>query len=277
MENEKQENYDYPQDNVGERQNENLAEPPVYPQNNQFINSQDIDFNQNKEFEEEHVAISYQIKKGFIIKTYGIIICQLLISFIFILFSFIPAVREQLVLNSAKNPLLSVFFVIFTIVTIAVVVVFTCCRNVARRVPTNYILIFAFTLCMSFYLMLICAHIAPATVVSALLLTIGATVGLTIYAYTTNENFSYYGGLLFAFLIISILGIPLFYWIGGKVFYCIFGILLYSVYLVYDTQLILGKFGVEYNIDDYCLAALNIYIDIIYLFLRILSLLAKKE
>ena len=277
MEEVKPNNFGYPSDNIGQGQNEILSEPQVYPQNNQYINSQDIDFNQNKEIQEEDFTVSYQIKRGFIIKTYGIVISQLLISLIFISLSFIPSVKENLVLNSDKNPLLSLFFILFTIITISVFIIFSCCRNVARRVPTNYILLFTFTLCMSFYLTILCSHVNPSTVISALILTIGATLGLTIYAYRTQENYSNCGALLFSLILISIIGFPLFLWIGNTIFYCILGIFIYALYLVYDTQLILGKFGIEYNVDDYCLAALNIYVDIIYLFIRILSLLASKR
>ena len=49
----------------------------------------------------------------------------------------------------------------------------------------------------------------------------------------------------------------------------------FSIYLIFDTQLILGRFGMQYEIDDYILAALNIYIDIIQLFLFILNLLRR--
>ena len=83
--------------------------------------------------------------------------------------------------------------------------------------------------------------------------------------------------ILLAFILIIIITIPLFFWTGYYVFYCAFGILVYSLYIIYDTQLILGQFGYKYNVDDYCLAALNLYIDIIYLFIRILSLLAAAK
>lgn len=32
---------------------------------------------------------------------------------------------------------------------------------------------------------------------------------------------------------------------------------LFSLYIVYDTQLVSGKFGHEYSIDDYIIAAAN--------------------
>ena len=52
------------------------------------------------------------------------------------------------------------------------------------------------------------------------------------------------------------------------------GVLVYALYLIYDTQLILGNKTFQYNVDDYCLAALNLYIDIIYMFIKILQIIA---
>ena len=52
---------------------------------------------------------------------------------------------------------------------------------------------------------------------------------------------------------------------------------LVGMYLVYDVQLISGKFGIEYSIDDYIFAAMELYIDIIRLFLEILRILGKFQ
>ena len=49
------------------------------------------------------------------------------------------------------------------------------------------------------------------------------------------------------------------------------------MYLVYDVQLISGKFGIQYSVDDYIFAAMELYIDIIRLFLEILRILAKFQ
>ena len=266
---------EYPPKGLIDDENEVNHQPDVYPQNNQYMNSQIIDFNRNKEENSEDLSISYEIKKGFIIKTYGIVLFQLLISLIFVFLSFVPSVKDFFI--SEKNSFLSFFFVIFTIVTITVIIIFSCCKDIARKVPINYVLLFSFTLCMSFYLLLICAQYETSVVITALILTIASTLGLTLYAYKTDTNYTFCGAFLFSMILVSILCFPLFFWIGHLVFYCFFGIILYSVYIIYDTQLIIGKFGIEYNIDDYCLAALNLYIDIIYLFIRILSILGKKN
>jgi protein lifeguard len=51
----------------------------------------------------------------------------------------------------------------------------------------------------------------------------------------------------------------------------------YSIYLIIDTQLILGGKNQELTLDNYVLGAVLLYIDIIQLFLQILKILGKKR
>jgi FtsH-binding integral membrane protein len=51
----------------------------------------------------------------------------------------------------------------------------------------------------------------------------------------------------------------------------------YSLYLIIDTQLILGGKNLELTMDNYVLGAVLLYIDIIQLFLQILKILGKKK
>lgn len=232
---------------------------------------------QYKNEEEEHVTYEYVIRKGFIIKTYGILLTQLAITCIFISLTFIPSIKDYVKNDLIEKPIITTFFIIFLIVTIVVCVVFSCFRDTARTVPYNYILLFAFTLCMSFYCFLLCSFFNSKDVISAALLTFGATVGLTIYAARTKTDFTYCGAFLFAFLLILIFSAFLFFWVRFTIVYLLLGVCLYALYLIYDTQLILGDFGNRYNIDDYCLAALNLYIDIIYMFIKILQIIASMK
>ena len=60
--------------------------------------------------------------------------------------------------------------------------------------------------------------------------------------------------------------------------YCVAGALLFSFYLIYDTQLIIGgNHKHHFSIDDYCMAAINLYIDIIQLFLWLLQIFGKRR
>ena len=230
---------------------------------------------QKEIFNDEDAIITYSIRRGFIIKTYGILLTQLIITSGFICLSFVPSINTYM-RDAVKG--YSAFFIcflsLFLIVTIFVCVMFSCFRDRARRFPINYILLLSFTLCMSFYCTIFCALFKPQDVIVAAIVTTAATIGLTIYAIKTKEDFSYLGGLLFCFIFIVACTIGFFFWVQLLAIWIALGVLVYSLYIIYDTQLIIGNVGIEYNIDDYCFAALNLYIDIIYLFLRILQLIA---
>lgn len=59
--------------------------------------------------------------------------------------------------------------------------------------------------------------------------------------------------------------------------YCCVGVMLFGVYLIIDTQMILGGKTVQLNIDEYAVAAMLLYIDIIQIFLYILRLLSSDD
>ncbi|XP_063363528.1 protein lifeguard 2-like [Cydia amplana] len=56
--------------------------------------------------------------------------------------------------------------------------------------------------------------------------------------------------------------------------YCALGVLVTGVFLVYDTQLMVGG-GHRYAFspEEYAFAALTLYLDIVYIFVRVLRLL----
>ena len=228
----------------------------------------------NKVADAPEQSYEYIVRKGFIVKTYGILLSQLAMTCFFILLTFIPGIKQYVTRDLIEKPIIIVFLIIFLIVTVVVCCVFSCCRETARTVPINYILLFSFTLCMSFYCFLLCSFYDTDKVISAALLTFGATVGLTVYAAKTKTDFTFCGAFLFAFLFILVFTAILFWWVEWSILYLMLGVLVYSLYLIYDTQLILGNKTFQYNVDDYCLAALNLYIDIIYMFIKILQIIA---
>ena len=255
------------------------AEPMMQPQ---YANNEPPAFGNDVENQKENldsdVPIDYLIRRGFIIKTYGILLTQLIITGFFICLSFVPSVNDFIKSDDfATGPFFITFLILFLIITITVCIMFSCVRDTARKFPINYILLFAFTLSMSFYCLIFCAFFDPQDVIAAAILTIAATIGLTVYAIRTKDDFSYLGGLLFCFMFLSIFTIGFYFWIRATIFWLALGVLVYSLYIIYDTQLIMGNVGVEYSIDDYCFAALNLYIDIIYLFLRILQIIAMLK
>lgn len=231
-----------------------------------FIKQED-DFEMNKPEE-----IHSRLRMGFVRKVYGILAVQLLITAGFTSLTFDKSFRDFFGYN------IGLFYAcMFT--TMIIVFTLICFRGMAKTVPINYILLTLFTVCESYMVATISAFNPPEIVITAALMTATVVIALTIYAFTTKTDFTILGGFLFMITAIMIFW-GLFMMIFGfflYTLYCALGVLLFGMYLIFDTQLILGKFGLEYSIDDYILAALNIYIDIIQMFLYILQLLRREN
>ena len=60
-------------------------------------------------------------------------------------------------------------------------------------------------------------------------------------------------------------------------FYCMMGVIIYSIYLVIDTQLIMGGKRYQIELDDYILGAIILYTDIVMLFLYLLQLIGGRR
>jgi FtsH-binding integral membrane protein len=114
----------------------------------------------------------------------------------------------------------------------------------------------------------------------AAFMTAGLVLGLTVYAYTTTSDFTTSGAALFSiFVVVFMFGIfsALYQDNVMRIFYCAISIILFSFYLIYDTQLIMGGKTHQLEQDDYILAAMLLYLDIIILFIKLLEILARSK
>ena len=236
------------------------------------LNKNLLNLHNNNENDYEEKDFTQEMRLGFIRKVYGILSAQLLITFLLVCSTFIPSVSEFFIKS---------FFLIyiFTPIGFIILIVLVCCKDFSKKVPYNYILLFIWTICEAITLCCVASRYNYRTVLTALGLTAGVVVGITVYAFWTDRDFTGWGmGLCIASFGLFFFGLfGLFFGEWVNTLYCLFGVVLFGIYLIYDTQLVLGKFGREYGIDDYIFAALNIYIDIINLFSYILSLLGKAS
>ncbi|XP_069443489.1 protein lifeguard 2-like isoform X10 [Ovis canadensis] len=104
------------------------------------------------------------------------------------------------------------------------------------------------------------------------------TLSLSLFALQTKWDFTLLNGMLFVLLFVLIIyGIILIfirsYWL--HLLYAGLGTVIFSLYLVMDVQLMVGGRHHHSDLDpeEYVFAALNIYMDIINLFLFILQLI----
>lgn len=89
------------------------------------------------------------------------------------------------------------------------------------------------------------------------------------------------GGVLFvAVIILMVFGIVAIF-VKGKIItliYASLGALIFSVYLIYDTQLMIGgKHKYSISPEEYIFAALNLYLDIINIFMYILTIIGASR
>ena len=156
------------------------------------------------------------------------------------------------------------------------------CCGLDKKVPTNYSLLGVFTVCTSWMVAQACVRSKPLIVLEAATLTLAAVAGITYHAWTTSTDFTIFGPLISIFgfvfctagLLLSCFGYHL-----GLV-YSVIGVILFSFYLLFDTQMIMGgdnKRQYQFDEDSYILAAVVLYLDIINIFLYILEILNEQN
>ena len=218
--------------------------------------------------------IRQSIRNGFISKVYGIITYQIVITAIVVYFAFISSSFQELLLKSASMYYIC-FFVSFFCVLLPL-----CSPKIYQKVPSNYIILTIFTLSESWLVAIFCCLYSFRSVMVSIFLTFITVFSLSIYALRTKKDFTVCGGtlficlvlLIFSSLIFIILPIPL-----PNIIFTYISLVLFSIYLIYDTHLLIGEGRVKFSEDDYILAAIDIYLDIIILFLRILKILGDKK
>eukprot|EP00440_Ansanella_granifera_P017152 gb/GFBE01018630.1/.p1 GENE.gb/GFBE01018630.1/~~gb/GFBE01018630.1/.p1 ORF type:complete len:280 (+),score=65.84 gb/GFBE01018630.1/:1-840(+) len=221
------------------------------------------------------------VRRDFVRKVYSILTIQLLLTTI-IAAPFNSFLDEAWV----RSHMSLYYFALFGSLAI-VVGMACCCQQAARTYPTNYLLLFTFTALEGICVGFVTSFYSTQSVLLALAVTVVTFFCLTVYACFTKTDFTgmgpYLSAALFALIgfsfVVSMMsifvGIP--NWL--HVLYALAGVIIFSFYIIYDTQMIIGGShnSHQFSIDDYVFAALNLYLDIINLFLYLLSLLGDRN
>jgi len=225
------------------------------------------------------------VRHGFIKKVFGILGAQLAITTL--LGGAVMRMGESAVRASPD----AVLFVLFASLAITIVLpfVFTFWPGSMRSYPANYIMLGLFTLAESVMVGFVCRQYTEESVLLVLGITCLAVVGLTAFAFQTRYDFTSFGpylccaclvllGFSLSLLVVSMCGLrgPAFE--VAHICYSALVALLFSMYIVYDTQMIMvGKHTHQMSVDDYAMAAITLYLDIIQLFLQLLKLLGEPK
>lgn len=229
-----------------------------------------------------------KIKKDFIIKVYGILAAQILLTTALIAFCmYTPSVGSFAEgFFFAWKPSFS-SFILSMLYYIPVVVVLIALLVKGDEYPLNFCLLGLFTVLMAFPIGGACYSMQATGQGDMVLYAAGLTAliffSISIFVscikFEDSTMFFLYC-FLYATLSVNIwLGFfaIIFGWSAGLWFYHVLGVVIFSGYILFDTWLILQKIEME-NVDTRVAiaGAVKLYIDILNLFIHILSLMRRR-
>ena len=143
----------------------------------------------------------------------------------------------------------------------------------SRRPGLNMVALFSFTTVSGLTLGPLLYQVGPSIAAEAFALTAITFAGLSLYVVYSKKDFSFMSGFLMTGLIVIIIGglLNMFFIQSGMMHFVMSGasVLLFSGFILYDTSNILRYYGT----DEYVSATLALYLDILNLFIALLSIL----
>lgn len=212
-----------------------------------------------------------KVRHNFISKVFGITMMQLTVTALIVAaFKFYAPIGAFI----KTHPYL--WWVAFG-VSIITLLCISCCEKARRKTPLNYILLFIFTLSQSVTLGVFTSYFDTEILLMAVAICSGVCLVLTVFALQTKWDFTTWGGgLLVALFILLVFGIIAVIFPGRTItlIYSCLGALLFCIYLVYDIQLMMGGHH-SYSIspEEYICASLNLYLDVVNIFMHFLAII----
>ncbi|XP_028169165.1 protein lifeguard 4-like [Ostrinia nubilalis] len=204
-----------------------------------------------------------EIRLGFVRKVYGLLTVQLLattaIASVFLLVKPVQGFIHE------NNWMVFVAFILSMITLFALIAK-------RRDSPANLYLLAGFTIVQAYSIGVVVSYCDTAVVLQALAITLTVVFALTLYTLNTKRDFSFIGYGLVAGLCVLIVGGILQIFIQSSLFeiaLSLTGAVLFSLFLIFDTQQMMTQLSPE----EYILATINLYMDILNLFLYILRIL----
>ena len=251
--------------------NNNNAYPTIkYPQNPQTVNI----YNSKKDIDD----IRKKLRNGFIRKVYSILLIQFIFTFGLVLICQIKSIKNFL----DTQPVLCIILISISILVLLVsFIIFLCNPNLMQKVPKNYIFLISVTIAETILLIYISILYEFKYVLGALVLVIGICLTIFVLSCLKKIDLHYLGillivtcvlGLFYGILVLSYRDYYL------EFLYCLICAFLFTLFLIYDTQRIKypNNYGeYDFDLDDYIIAVLTLYFDIIRMFIEILKILGS--
>lgn len=219
------------------------------------------------------------VRHAFIRKVYLILTAQLLVTCGFVCVFLLAHPVRDWVRRNAWFYYISYATFLITYITLV------CCDNVRRRFPGNFIALSVFTLAFSYMAGTMASFHNTDSVLIAVGITAAVCLGISVFAIQTRIDFTKCTALIFILsLVVLLTGLAcmIVYMVSGpnRVLQVVYGgiaALLFGLYLAFDTQMIMGGRKHELSPEEYIYGALQLYLDVVYLFMIILSLVGSRD
>jgi len=233
---------------------------------------------QNQEFTIITADTPQPTRQKFITRVYSILWVQLVVTSIFIGCCNQIQPLQKFMISGWGSTLVFPCFILMIVLSCMIY----CRHDIIKTCPGSGIYLTLFTGASTYILGYVGVVTSSETLLLAGLSTLGIFSGLSLYAVQTKYDYTDKGGYLLALLlglVICGLFIPFTSLPILSIVYSSAGSIIFSFYIVYDTQLIVcgNHRSVMFHIDDYVLASVSLYLDIINLFLMLLDLLNGRS
>lgn len=229
--------------------------------------------NQMLEMSIKEEIYSY-IRKGFIHKVYSLLFVQLFLTFGFVVLANETKALKIFIMSH------SILCLLIDFIPLIIAIFFLIKPEATKKVPLNYILLFIFSMSFGYTISYFTLKYSKYSVYFTMMLTLIIVLVLSVYAFVTKNDFTMLGGILFSCLIMLIIASFLIYIFRLRILVGILnilGLILFTVYLIYDTQLIVGNKQRRLSEDDYILGVMILYLDIINIFIYLLQICGRKS
>ncbi|XP_047328275.1 protein LIFEGUARD 2 [Impatiens glandulifera] len=212
---------------------------------------------------------SPELRWGFIRKIYSILTIQLLIT---VAVAAIVVTVHPIAVFFSTTPAGLALYIILIIIPF---IVLCPLHYYSERHPWNYFLLAIFTVSLGFSVGLTCAFTSGKVILESVILTTAVVVSLTLYTFWAakkGHDFNFLGPFLFgAIFVLMIFAFIQLLFPLGKISVMIYGCLasiIFCGYIIYDTDNLIKRF----SYDEYIWASVSLYLDVINLFLSVLTI-----
>ncbi|XP_012672994.1 protein lifeguard 2a [Clupea harengus] len=218
------------------------------------------------------------VRRMFIRKVFSILMVQLLVTFgVVALFTFCEPVRQFVQYNR-------VVYLASYMMFMGTYLVLVCSTSARRQYPTNLILLGIFTLAMSYMAGMLASYHNTKVVMLCVGITALVCLGVTLFCFQTRVDFTSCHGLLFSLMMVLLVtGLLLLFtapfgyipWLQTA--YAGLGALVFTLFLAFDVQLLMGNRRYSLSPEEHVFGALCLYMDIVYIFFFLLQLFGSRE